>query len=201
MLGFGLFEGDQDLDAAGDVDYEAQKITKDKNFTLFYPDDRDAVVAKLNDGLFEQLLQVLRKDRWNHGIIILAAMTMQLGGKIPKKDIADIRRRLGRMELFDEAKDQMRKGSKEYKNNGEAWDFGSLSLVETAEKAWAEEKASKEAKDKEVGQDGAKEFKDTNTAVKALDSEGKKSEHVKPSEEESEKPKKRQKVSANKDEV
>ncbi|KAL8764678.1 MAG: hypothetical protein Q9209_007938 [Squamulea sp. 1 TL-2023] len=57
----------------------------------------------------------------------------------------------------------------------------------------------KEAKDKEVEQDGAKEFKDTNTVVKAQDSEGKESEHVKPTEEESEKPKKRQKVSANKD--
>lgn len=57
---------------------------------------------------------------------------MQLGGEIPKKDIKDIRRRLGRTEMFEEAKESLRKGLKEYKNNGQAWDFGNLSLVETA---------------------------------------------------------------------
>ncbi|KAL8730080.1 MAG: hypothetical protein Q9166_004279 [cf. Caloplaca sp. 2 TL-2023] len=78
---------------------------------------------------------------------------MQLGGKIPNKHNKFIRHSLARTEVFNEAKEPMRKGLSGYKNNGEEWDFGNLSLLETVIESSAEQEAgTKEANGKKVEQ-------------------------------------------------
>ncbi|KAL8669574.1 MAG: hypothetical protein Q9168_005843 [Polycauliona sp. 1 TL-2023] len=206
--GANLFEGDRDLDTVCDIDGTAQEILKEgEEFTLLDPKNKEAVVAKLNDGLFDVLLQFFKEMGDNYTIMILVALTMQLGAQIPKEDIKDVRRRLGRTEMLDESKDSLRKGLKAYKNDGQAWDFGNLSLAETANKISEEEEAAKEAEDKKAkGKDVApNEEKDSKSSpkagVKASGTKGKKSKHDKPAKEKSDKPpKKKQKVSSMKDE-
>ncbi len=54
-MGYGLFQSDAELDLCQDISSEAAKLTKDPEFELFHPEDRVAVVNKLNDGILDQL--------------------------------------------------------------------------------------------------------------------------------------------------
>jgi hypothetical protein len=51
--GYGLFQSDAELDLCQDISFEAAKLTKDPEFELFHPEDRVAVVNKLNDGILD----------------------------------------------------------------------------------------------------------------------------------------------------
>ncbi|KAL8902188.1 MAG: hypothetical protein Q9207_004841 [Kuettlingeria erythrocarpa] len=129
--GYGLFQSDNEFDVVvSDIDEEARKLAKDAIITLFHPKNKKRVVKKLNDGLFHELLQLFIRKEWNHGVIYLAVLSMQLGAIIPAKDLAYVHKTLLRTPMYDEAKAQVQKGLDSYK--GEAWDFECKDIVETA---------------------------------------------------------------------
>lgn len=130
--GFGLFQSDNELDTMEEISSEAGRITHDPDFTFWYPENKPETVAKLNDGLFHQLVEKFQIKQWKHGIIYLGALSMQLGVKITEEDMQILRDTLKRVKMFGEAKAQMKKGLDGYKNNGEEWDFGSPGIEETA---------------------------------------------------------------------
>ena len=63
-------------------------------------------------------------------VIYLAVLSMQLGAKIPAKDLTYVHKTLNRTPMYEEAKAQVQKGVEGYR--GEAWDFESKGLVEAA---------------------------------------------------------------------
>ncbi|KAL8835985.1 MAG: hypothetical protein Q9176_006554 [Flavoplaca citrina] len=139
--GYGLFQSDNEFDVVvSDIDEEACKLSKDPKLTLFKPKKEKRVVKKLNDGLFRELLQLFVRKEWNHGVIYLAVLSMQLGAKIPAKDLAYVHQTLTRSPMYEEAKAQVQKGLEGYK--GEAWDFESNGLVETANASSSAEEES-----------------------------------------------------------
>lgn len=132
--GHGLFQSDADLDVQGEISDEAGRLANDPDFTLWHPDNHDEVVGKLNAGLFHQLLEKFQAKNWKHGIIYLGALSMQLGVKIAAEDLLVLKETLPRVSMYDEAKEQMRKGLEGYKSDGEAWDFESPGVHETFER-------------------------------------------------------------------
>ena len=129
--GYGLFQSDADLDVADDISDEAGRLANDPDFTFLYPENHDAVVTKLNSGLFHQLLENFQAKNWKHGVIYLGALSMQLGVKIVEEDMRVLKETLTRVRMYDEAKEQMRKGLEGYKSDGVAWDFESPGVIET----------------------------------------------------------------------
>ncbi|KAL8854738.1 MAG: hypothetical protein Q9221_000521 [Calogaya cf. arnoldii] len=122
--GYGLFQSDNEFDVVvSDIDEEACKLAKDPKLTLFNPKNKKRVVKKLNNGLFHDLLQLFVRKEWNHGVIYLAVLSMQLGVKIPATDLTYVHQTLNRTPMYEEAKAQVQKGLDGYK--GEAWDFES----------------------------------------------------------------------------
>ncbi|KAL9035673.1 MAG: hypothetical protein Q9180_004736 [Flavoplaca navasiana] len=63
-----------------------------------------------------------------------------MGAKIPAKDLAYVHQILNRTPMYEEAKAQVQKGLEGYK--GEAWDFESKGLVETANASSSAEEES-----------------------------------------------------------
>lgn len=66
--GYGLFQSDADLDKVDEISDEAGKLAKDPKFTFWYPENKDEVVGKLNNGLYHQLLQQFQGKKWDHGV-------------------------------------------------------------------------------------------------------------------------------------
>ncbi|CAD6575576.1 MAG: hypothetical protein ASARMPREDX12_007382 [Alectoria sarmentosa] len=124
--GYGLFQSDNELDTIEEINKEAGKLANDSTLNLVFPENHSEIVAKLNAGLFHQVL-----DSWKHGIIYLGALAMQLGVRISDQDLQVLRDTLPRAKMYDEAKAQMRKGLDGHKNDGEPWDFESLGLEDT----------------------------------------------------------------------
>lgn len=127
--GFGLFQNDADLDAISDISEDAAKAMNIPDLDLAMPRNRADVVGKLNAGVFSDLLDQYKVKQWKPGMVFLAAVSMQLGAIIPNEDMKVVRAAMRRLEFM--GKEQMAKALKEYRNNGEAWDFGSPGLVET----------------------------------------------------------------------
>lgn len=121
--GYGLFQSDNEYDTIEQINEEARKFANDPEFTFDFPEKHEEVVAKLNDGLFHQLLEKFKAKSWKHGIIYLAALSMQLGVKISEKDTRLLRDTLPRTKMYDQARHQMQKALDGYKNNGEGWNF------------------------------------------------------------------------------
>ncbi|KAL8901588.1 MAG: hypothetical protein Q9192_000470 [Flavoplaca navasiana] len=120
--GYGLFQSDNEFDVVvSDIDEEACKLAKDPKLTLFNPKNKKRVVKKLNDGLFHELLQL-----WEP--------------KSRPKDLTFVHEILNRTPMYEEAKVQVQKGLEGYK--GEAWDFESKGLVETANASSSAEEES-----------------------------------------------------------
>jgi hypothetical protein len=129
--GYGLFQSDSDLDVLDEISSDVGKRINEPDVHLYHPENRKHVVNKLNDGVFHQLLEEYPAKKWKHGIILLGAASMQLGGHISEDDLKMLRTALIKTPMFDEAKAQMEKGLTEYKNDGTAWDFGSKGLIDT----------------------------------------------------------------------
>ncbi|KAF6230534.1 hypothetical protein HO133_004878 [Letharia lupina] len=129
--GYGLFQSDNELDTIEEINEEAGKLANDPLFNFEFPKNHDEVVAKLNAGLFHQLLAKFQAKNWKHGIIYLGALSVQLGVKIGDEDMRVLRDTLPRTKMYDEARAQMQKGLDGYKNDGEAWHFESLGLEDT----------------------------------------------------------------------
>lgn len=130
--GLGLFQSDQDLDDLGDISSDVGKLINEPDVNLYVPDNPEHLAAKLNDGVFHQLLVSYQAKKWRQGVIILGAAMMQVGGHISEDDMKILRTTLKKTPMFGEAKAQMKKALKEYKNDGTLWDFGSLGLDDTA---------------------------------------------------------------------
>ena len=129
--GYGIFQSDQELDVMEEITDEARKLAKNPDFDLWYPENHKDVVTELNAGVFHQLLVKFVDLKWNHGVVYLAALTMQLGATINDTDMQTIRDTLPHTPMYDEAKGQMQKGINEYKSDGKPWDFESMGLHET----------------------------------------------------------------------
>ena len=129
IMGYGLFESDSDLDIVEAISVDIAEITNEKDMQLFCPKDFIYVVDKLNGGAFHQLLKDYQAKEWKHGVILLGAVTMQLGGHISDDDMDILRVTLETTPMTEEAKRQMATALKEYKNDGKLWDFGSKGLL------------------------------------------------------------------------
>lgn len=128
--GHGIFQNDSDLDIAQcDISDDAKKAMGYPELDLTMPRNRVDVVSKLNAGVFSELLDQYKVKRSKYNMVFLAALSMQLGVIIPKKDMKIIRAAFRRVEFM--GKEQMAKALKEYNNNGEGWDFESPGLIET----------------------------------------------------------------------
>lgn len=125
--GYGLFQCDSDLDLVDEISYDLAE----EEISIGCPEDPKHVVEKLNSGAFHQLLTDYNAIGWKHGIVLLGAATMRLGGHSSDKDMDVLRATLPKTPMTDEAKAQMSKGLDGYKNNGVEWDFGSKGLLET----------------------------------------------------------------------
>ncbi|KAL8660215.1 MAG: hypothetical protein Q9226_000016 [Calogaya cf. arnoldii] len=144
--GYGLFQSDNEFDVVvSDIDEEACKLAKDPKLTLFNTKNKKRVVKKLNDGLFHDLLQLFVRKEWNHGVIYLAVLSMQLGVRILATDLTYVQQTLNRTPMYAEAKAQVQKGLDGYK--GEPWDFESKGIVETANASSSPEEESGGAND------------------------------------------------------
>ncbi len=129
--GYGLFQSDSDLDVLDEISSDIGKRINEPDVHLYHPENHKHVVAKLDDGVFHQLLGEYQAKKWKHGAILLGAATMQLGGHIPEDDLKTLRAMLPQTPMYDESKAQMQKGLDGYKNDGTAWDFGSKGLIDT----------------------------------------------------------------------
>ena len=134
--GYGLFQSDADLDICDDISSEAAKLAKEPELELFRPKDPAATVKKLNAGLFNQLLTDFEAVKWDHGVIYLGALAMQLGAHITIAQIAMMHKTLKRTPMYDDAKIQIQKGLDKYKNDGNPYDFESPGVIETMGKAF-----------------------------------------------------------------
>ncbi|KAL8955908.1 MAG: hypothetical protein Q9193_006401 [Seirophora villosa] len=128
--GYGLFQSNSDLDVLTDISADLAILVNDSDIQLYYPEDPKHVAAKLNGGAFHELLSEYKGLGWKHGVILLGAATMWLGGDIAQDDMHVLRTTLQSTPMTDQAKAQMEKGLEGYKNNGEAWDFESKGLHE-----------------------------------------------------------------------
>ena len=155
--GEGIFQNDTELDIVDRIGLEACQITSDADLDIYRdneelmnmlmtghldftsPRNREELVAKLNNGLFEQLAQRFLARREFETVIILGAHAMRLGATVGDGVKRYIRRNLKESCMLPPAKAQVMKALKEYKNNGLAWDFESPGLCETAGMAMAGE--------------------------------------------------------------
>ena len=137
--GEGIFQNDTDLDNAGDINEAARQITGDTKLDIEMPRDREEVVAKFNNGLFGQLLRRYLAEKNKDFIVILGALAMKLGATVSEDARKFIRASLKSAYMHEPAKKQVRKALKEYKNNGEAWNFSSPGLLDTVETKFANE--------------------------------------------------------------
>jgi len=129
--GYGLFQSDSDLDVLDEISGDVGKRINEPDIHLYHPENRKHVIDKLDDGVFHQLLEEYQAKKWKHGVILLGAATMQLGGHVSEDDMNLLRTTLKKTPMHEEAKAQMQKGFDGYKNDGTAWDFGSKGLIDT----------------------------------------------------------------------
>lgn len=61
--GYGLFQSDNELATIEQINEEAGKLANDPELNFDLPDNRDEVVAKLNAGLFHQLLDKFKAKK------------------------------------------------------------------------------------------------------------------------------------------
>ncbi len=61
----------RNLTFAETISAEAAELAKDPELELYCPEDRVAVVSKLNAGLLDQLFTDFRAVKWDHGVIYL----------------------------------------------------------------------------------------------------------------------------------
>lgn len=129
--GFKLFQSDQDYDCIGD-------INDDAGMELYFFENEAAVVAArdaLNTGLFRRLLnRYKREPKYSggyHQVILFTAMAMRTGAILEDDLRTMVKKRTRTVEMFDEAKEQMKVALDEYVS-GEPYDFNSPGLIETA---------------------------------------------------------------------
>ncbi len=117
------------MDVVSDI---SARATNDPAFTLWHPENPAHVAATLNASLFQGLLGSFRLMKWNHGIVYLGALAMQLGVEIGEQTMRVLKETLAKTSMYEEAKGQMEKAIEGYKS-GEMWDFGNKGVVETME--------------------------------------------------------------------
>ena len=61
--GYGLFQSDDEVDTIEQINAEAGKVANDPEFNFDFPENYEEVVAKLNDGLFHQLLDKFKAKK------------------------------------------------------------------------------------------------------------------------------------------
>lgn len=129
--GLKLFQSDQDYDCI-------EFINDDAGMEPYFFENEAAMVAArdaLNTGLFRRLLnRYKREQKYNggyHKIILLTAMAMQTGAVLDDDLRTMVKNRTRTVEMFDEAKKQMKVALDEYVS-GEPYDFNSPGLIETA---------------------------------------------------------------------
>ena len=137
--GEGIFQNDTDLDNAIYISRTACEIAGDAGLNFNMPRNREELVTKLNNGLFVQLLQRFLAEKNEDYIVLLGALAMKLGATVNEDAKKSIRASLHSAYMHEPAKKQVMKGLKEYKNNGEAWNFNSSGLLETAAMKMADE--------------------------------------------------------------
>ena len=140
--GYGIFQSDADLDVCDEISSEAANLAKIPKLELFCPKNQAAVVKKLNTGLLGQLFIDFEAVKWDHGVIYLGALVMQLGARITLAQIAMMHQTLKRTPMYDKANAQVQKGLNEYKNNGEPYDFKSPGVYETMGMAFQNDKGN-----------------------------------------------------------
>ena len=129
--GYSLFQSDADIDVCDAISSEAAKLAKDPQLDLNCPEDPIAVADKLNAGVFDQLFVNYEVVKWDHGVIFLGGLAMQLGARVTIQQIATLHKILKCTDMYGEAKAQMHKGLNDYRNIGEPYNFGSLGLLDT----------------------------------------------------------------------
>ena len=132
--GYGLFQSDAELDFCSEICVEAATFAQDPELDLLYPEDPIPVVTKLNNGLLDQLLTYFVLAQWDHAVIYIGALALQLGAHISVPQNVLLRKTLKRTPMYDEAKAQMQKGLVWCAKNKGPYNFGSLGVEETIEK-------------------------------------------------------------------
>lgn len=129
--GLKLFQSDHDYDCIGD-------INDDAGMELYFFENEAAVVAArdaLNTGLFRRLLnRYKREPKYSggyHQVILFTSMAMRTGAILDDDLRTLVKKRTRTVEMFDEAKEQMKVALDEYVS-GEPYDFNSPGLIETA---------------------------------------------------------------------
>ncbi|KAI4189909.1 MAG: hypothetical protein LQ346_005026 [Caloplaca aetnensis] len=126
--GYGLFESDSDLEVLAEITSDLGQLIDDEHIQLYYPPHPQRVAEKLNEGAFHQLLTDYSAQGWKHGVILLGAVMMQLGGLISTDDLALLRTTIKDTPMTHQAKEQMCRATDGYTNDGRRWKFGSRSL-------------------------------------------------------------------------
>lgn len=133
--GFGLYQSDSDLELLDHIAEEASTMFPKSaldclrcplfpaHFTLRAPMDKLAVIAYLNEGIFQRLARRLNHQGNPLALIMLAAVGMELGVVIDKEDMLMIKMTVMKMEMFLEKRNQLVEALEGYRNNGIPWHF------------------------------------------------------------------------------
>ena len=132
--GYTLFDCDYDLDLVDSINQEASHLGCE-DLDLMYPkDEKDKknVVKQLDTNLFRLLLQRFLVKGFTERAVYLGALAMRLGVKIRDTEMQVLRESVGRVKMYDEAREQMRAALKGYNPEGGCpWDFSYLGPTET----------------------------------------------------------------------
>lgn len=119
------------------LDTECHKMTGNPKLKICdpLPENRYFVIKKFNNGFFHELLiryeTTEGENHWKGSdkyAVFLGAFAMGLGVKINEDDMEILRSALKRVEIGREGKLSMEKALKDYKNDGERWDFRGVDL-------------------------------------------------------------------------
>ena len=128
--GSNIFQSDIELDTVSDLGGDVSKLAKDPNIDLWYPDNREEVVTKLNNGIFDTLYDRYKAIRGKYELFYFAAISMQLGVNTSKDQIKYLKTVARRIDTSNEAPKQVLQALKDYKS-GEPYEFDSPGLDET----------------------------------------------------------------------
>ena len=121
--GYTLFDCDSDLDIVDRISEEASDLGCE-DLDLMFPKDQKHVVEMLNKDLLHTLFQRFLILDFRDRIVYLGALAMRLGVKIEEKDMQVLRESVGRVKMYDEAREQMRAALKGYNPaGGHPWEF------------------------------------------------------------------------------
>ena len=143
--GYGLFQSDTDLDVAGEISSDAAALAGDPELDLLCPENPTVVIAQLNNGLLDKLLTSFMLAKWDHGVVYLGALALQLGAKISVEQNILLRKTLKRTPMYAKANAQMQRGLVWCVKNEGPFDFQSPGVLETIMTTKTDEPDGKQA--------------------------------------------------------